>query len=342
MRAVILNDAYQLANVEVETPSVGETDVLIHVATTGVCGSDMHAYRGRHPFRKPPVILGHEVAGTVVDVGAAVRGLAPGERVVVEPHAGCGDCELCRSGCYHLCPRRRAPGTGGWLGTFAEYFLAPAGAVYRLPDELPWESAVLVEPLAVGYHAARISRATAVERVAILGAGPIGLSALLGLRLRGVERVAATDLSPRKLEVAGELGATPVLANGRDVADSVTEALGAPADVVFVTTGYPAVLHDALALSGPQARIVVLSLFEEEVTLDLNPLVLGERQLVGSFVYVGEDFEAALRAVDTDPTRAARLVTHTMPLEEASRAFQMLDATANNAIKVVLTGPAYA
>ncbi len=335
MKAAVLTAPHELAIAEHQVPEVGEKGVLIRVRATGVCGSDLHTYRGRHPFRKPPVVLGHEAAGEVIQVGPAASGVRVGDRVTVEPQESCGRCNLCQSGEYNLCPEKRVPGTRGWVGSFAEYFWAPADRVYPIPDGLDWDVAALAEPLAVGLHAARVAQVGPGDRVAILGAGSIGLSALLAARLLGADRVAATDIAPRKLALVEALGGAPVDARSDPVSGAV-RALGCQADAVVVTAEYPGMLTDAVRIVAPRGRVSVVSLFEDAARWDPNPLVIGERYLCGSMVYTRTDYDAVLSALAQGSMRPQTLITHRLPLEEAPRALAMLDQGEGGPVKIML------
>ena len=142
---------------EFDVPDFDEHSVLVKVKAAGICGSDLHAFHGSHPFRKAPMILGHEAAGEVVKVGAKVKQLKVGDRIAVEPIKACGKCSYCLSGNYNLCPERVIAGVRGWLGTFAEYFVLPEQRAHKLPPELDYDLGVLAEPLAVGTHAVRLA-----------------------------------------------------------------------------------------------------------------------------------------------------------------------------------------
>ena len=336
MHAVMLIAPREVVAVDLARPQPGADDVVIEVAAAGVCASDLHAYRGVHPFRKPPVVLGHEVAGRIIAVGADVVGLAIGDRVAVEPHRGCGQCSLCLSGHYHLCRRKEVPGKGPWLGSFAEYFRAPAAVTYRLPASVSWAAGALVEPLAVGEHAVRVADVKPGERAVVLGVGAIGLGVLLALSRAGAAQTAAVDVVRGKLDLAQGLGAVAVeaaaLAGG-----GVSAALGGEADVIFVTANYPTVLRDALQCSAPLGRVVVLSLFDEPAEIDTGVLVFGERRIIGSLTYLREDFQTVIAELARDSSRAETIISHTMPLVRADEAMRMLDRGTDGAVKIILS-----
>ena len=208
MRAAVLKDNYRIVLEDVKEPSPGPGEVKIQVRVTGICGSEVHAFKGTHPYRKPPVILGHELAGDIVEVGSDVEGLKVGDRVTVEPQIGCERCYMCRRGLNNLCESKIVLGTQEWPGSFAEYIIAPAKVVYRLPDGLSYEEGVMVEPLAVGVHAVRWSEMGLGDSVLVLGAGTIGLVTIMAARQAGARRIFATDVLDFNLAKAKELGAT--------------------------------------------------------------------------------------------------------------------------------------
>ncbi|WP_252312212.1 zinc-binding dehydrogenase [Sinobaca sp. H24] len=211
MKAVFVEEAEKIVLKEVEKPGIKEDEVLIKVFTAGICGSDIHTYKGLHPFRKPPVVIGHEVAGEVVDIGKHVSNVKVGDRVTVEPQLGTGESEGEMTGNVNYSDKRTAPGMGEWLGTMADYFVSPESLVVALPDSVSYERGVLVEPLAVGVHAAYKAAVKPDDKVAVLGSGPIGLLTLTAVRAKGVEQTVVTDVLDYSLDVARELGASATI-----------------------------------------------------------------------------------------------------------------------------------
>lgn len=250
MKAVFVDDAEKINIKEIDIPVVKDNDVLIKVAVAGICGSDIHTYKGLHPFRKPPVVIGHEVAGEVVSVGQAVKRVQVGDRVTVEPQIGTGESEGVMTGQANLSDKRLAPGMGDWLGTMAEYFVSPEAQVIKLPDAVSYEKGVLVEPLAVGVHAARKGDIQPGDRVAILGAGPIGLLTLIAVKAKGASHVVVTDVLDYSLDVAKQMGATAAI-NIKGKPDWIEEAksqVGRSFDKVLITAGVPGIVNDSLNL----------------------------------------------------------------------------------------------
>ena len=225
MRAVLLSAPQQARVVEIEEPVLEGGDALIRVEATGLCGSDISTWQGHHPFRRPPVVLGHEAAGTVVAVGAGVESALVGQRVALCPLIPCGRCTPCRRGATNLCTSRRVPGVG-WAGTYAEYVAAPASLLYPVGAHVSASQAALVEPAAVALRAVRRAGVTAGSRVAVLGAGGIGSLCARLARLCGAASVLVSDVQPAKLaRLAEAMPCTTALA-GDDQRASAARLVG--------------------------------------------------------------------------------------------------------------------
>ena len=205
MKGAVLAATKRIEVQEVDEPAYGEDEVLIDVKACGVCGSDLHAYRGFHPFRRPPVVLGHEVAGQVVSVGPAVRDVRVGDRVAVEPQIYCGTCNFCVGGLPNFCVAMRRPGLR-WGGTLAERMMAPEKVLYTLAPAVSYEEGAVVEPLAVAYRGLRTGQITMGQRVAVLGAGPIGTLVSMLCTAAQVSTLMVTDIKGYNLNFVRSLG----------------------------------------------------------------------------------------------------------------------------------------
>ncbi len=325
---VVIEEAPMLA------PSAGE--VLIEVAYAGVCGSDLHSFEGTHPFRQPPVVLGHEVAGTIAALGEGVTGLTVGQAVTVMPYTHCGVCAQCRLGRTNTCLNKVVPGLGGWQGTFAEYFVSRAEIVYPL-DQIGLRRGVLAEPLAVGVHAARRGLVGPGTRALVLGGGTIGLFTALAAHLAGAESVALTDLSPHNLALARVLGADDVYdASDAGLVPRVRSDYLDGFDVVFLASAAKATVAQALALARRGGRIVIIALFAGAVPLVLSDLTVNELDLVGTQIYTDEDFRTALSYLAAAPHAHDGVITHELPLEQAQEALALMLRRDEPVVKVLL------
>lgn len=283
--------------VDAPIPAIAETQALIKVKAAGVCHSDILAFQGRHPYRVPPVITGHEAAGEVVAVGRAVTRVKPGDRVVIEPHIGCGSCWFCKRNEYHICPNKRLIGVGAWVGVFAEYVMAEEPMCFRMPDGMSWEEGAAVEPFAVGLHAVACAEIAPGATAAVLGCGTIGMTVLLALKLRGAGTVLATDVSAAKRELAVRLGAAAAFDPA--AADPVRAVLdrtgGLGVDAVFVNVAVPKVLEQALQMCRRRGTVIDVAVFPGETPVALWLVQNFERRLVGTAMYTGKDYDTALR-----------------------------------------------
>ncbi len=259
-------------------PEIADGDVLVHVRSAGICGSELHGVR--HPgFRVPPLIMGHEFAGVSDD----------GRRLVVNPLLSCGRCDLCQRGLRQVCRERRLVGVHR-SGGFAERVAVPASALRPLPDRLTFDAAAMVEPAANAVHAWNLAGRPAGARVAVLGCGAIGLLCLLTALAGGAERTDVTDLSPQRLAVASRLGAV-----------SAGRGLEAEYDVVIDAVGTPATRAQSVQHQRPGGVAVWLGLAEQAAGFDARDLTRGEKRVLGSFGYSDAEFsDAASLVADCD------------------------------------------
>lgn len=337
MKAVYAEENFKIGLRDIPVPEIRPDEVLIRMAYTGICGSDLHAYRGMHAFRKPPVMLGHEIAGEVVKTGAAVRRTKPGEHVTVMPQIGCGCCAHCKSGRVNLCGNKILPGTAGWGGTFGEYFAAPESAVCGLkgvPDKL----GALTEPLAVANHVMKRAALHPSGDLVILGSGTLGLMTLAIAPSYGFTRVLVTDITDYNLEQARALGAVRTVNVARqDLEQRVKETFGEEGvSNVVIAAGGPQILEQALSITGRGGMITYFAMITSPMTLNTYPIVFKELQVQGSMNYTMEDFEDAVRLLKEKPECFERLITHVFPLEEAGKAFEILDQRKEPAVKILL------
>jgi L-iditol 2-dehydrogenase len=342
MKAAVLEEVGRLAIREVARPELtGPDQALVKVRAVGICGSEIHAFEGTHPFRKPPSILGHEVTGDIVEVGAEVPGFGAGDRVFVDPQWTCGACAYCTTGRHNLCPTKTVLGTPTWVGGLGEYILAPAPALYPLPDHVSYVEGTVVEPLAVGVHMVERAQVGAGEAVLVLGAGTIGMMVAAVARVRGATPVVAVDLQRHCLDVAqAHLGATDCLLGdqgGPPLAERILALTGETGvDATFLTVGVPALLDTAIEVAACEGRVFFVALFDRPVTLEPNALLDKHLTLLASSMYNAREIQTALDLVALGRVEAGAIVTHVLPLEEAQRAFDLAASKEEGAIKVVV------
>lgn len=340
MRALVYHGPWQLGVEQVPTPVPREREVLVRVHAVGICGSDVHGFTGENGRRRPGQVMGHEVAGRVEAVGDEVPtglGLTPGTPVTVNPLIACGSCGPCRAGTEQSCGRRRIVGvTPEIVSAFADMLVVPAGNVYPLSAAVPLEHGALVEPLAVGYHAARRGEVRTDDRVLVIGGGPIGQACILGARRLGATRLAVTEPNAARRSLAASLGAVPVDPGAVDVRDAVPDALGAPASVVIDAVGTTASLADAVRVTDFGARMVLVGMGAPRVDLSAYAISTEERTLVGSFCYPAREFADTVAWVGSNPPELTSLIDGRVGLDDAPQAFADLADGATGLSKVLV------
>jgi len=329
MQAAVVHYALEPLAVElreVAVPEIGADDVLLRVGAVSVCGSDVHQAYNTHSWRvSVPVVLGHEFAGTVAEVGRVVKCFREGDRVVSETAAEvCGDCVLCRTGRYNLCPHRKGFGYG-IDGAMASYVKVPARCLHRIPDSLPFELACLAEPHAVAFNAMCVnSMIRPGDLVVVVGPGPIGLLCARMAALAGANPLIVVGLSsdaPR-FETAVRLGATHVVDAGRDDVEAVVRGLNPlGADLVCDASGASRPLDLALRLARPDGQVTKVGWSPDPVAIDINPLVQKNIRLQGSFSHNFPIWERVIHLLDRRLTCPEAIVGMTAPLEGWREAF---------------------
>jgi 2-desacetyl-2-hydroxyethyl bacteriochlorophyllide A dehydrogenase len=336
MRQVWLEEPEHISVRQAPCPDPRAGQVLVRTEQVGICGSDLHAYHGRHPFITLPVVPGHEAVGTVELAGEGVSNIKPGDRVILEPNIICGECEYCRSGRYNLCDHLTVVGCVGPLhGAMADFFIAPATRFVVADPRLNLAEATMVEPLATGTHAVRVSGGVTGKRVAVLGAGAIGLLTLQAAKAAGASTIVATDLNLTKRDLARSLGATAAFDPTQpDVVDQMRRQLGGHADVVFDCVSIQQTMDQAIALALKGGTVVVVGVPEDDVRVPLALIQDREVRIQGSAMYTREDVLEAMRLIAEGEVDVRTLVTQTFSLDQAAAGFAA--ANAGGEVKVQL------
>ncbi|MCU7725909.1 alcohol dehydrogenase catalytic domain-containing protein [Actinoplanes sp. KI2] len=330
-RVVVDRSGVSIAEAAVPEPGAGE--VLVRMAMAGVCGSDVHALQGKHPFITLPYPPGHEVSGTVEAVGTGVP-LPVGARVTMEPFLPCWACKQCRAGRQNICENLRFFGCAHDQGGMADYFTVDQRRLHVIPDELDWLRAAFIEPLGTPVHAARLVGGLAGKTVAILGAGTIGLLTLQVARAQQAARVVMTARSQRSRDRAAGFEPDAVI----DAAETgaVREALGESADVVFDCVAEQATMDQALTLANKGGTVVVVGVPPAPVRIPLPMVQDSQLRIQGSATYLPEDFADAIDLLVSNRADVTGMATAVRPLDEAAAAFA--DAASGAHIKVLLRG----
>ncbi len=339
MKAAVVAGPQRFEIQDVPVPDVEPEGVLVRVRNCGICGSDLHFFRGEFPSA-PGLRLGHEISGEIAALGENVTGLSEGQPVAIEPVVVCRTCDLCTSGRSQLCPDRKLLGTVV-PGGLAEYVHLPSYLVYPLPDDLDFEVGALVEPLAVTVHGLLQVGLEVGERVAIIGSGTIGLMAIIAAQSMGASEVFISARYPHQADAAKELGANVIEANDSSTEAFATAFAGRPPEVVVETVGgQNDTLNEAVTIVAPGGRISILGLFTEAVSLNATAAVLKEALLVGSMTYgrqgMRSDFSVALDIAASRVEELRNVITHRVSLDEIARGFEIAADKAQRSIKVTV------
>jgi 2-desacetyl-2-hydroxyethyl bacteriochlorophyllide A dehydrogenase len=335
MRRVVVHPG-RIAVEAADVPSPGPGEALVRTLAAGVCGSDLHAAHGRHPFVPLPYRPGHEVVGIIEAVDASAEGFAPGERVIVEPDLPCWTCKMCTTGRENLCENLQFFGCGYPQGGMADYFTLAANRLHPVPESLDDHTAALIEPLSTPVHAVRLAGDVAGRSVAVLGAGTIGLFTLAVLRAHGAGTVVVTDPNPDKHSRALALGADAVAdARGPDVTAEVRGVLGGSADVVFDCVAIQSSLDQAITMADKGGTVVVVGVPAAAVTVPLPIIQDHQIRIQGSATYLPVDYSESAGLLRAGTIRKADFVTATRPLEAVAEAFEL--ASSGQHVKVLVT-----
>jgi 2-desacetyl-2-hydroxyethyl bacteriochlorophyllide A dehydrogenase len=331
-------------------PKVGSHEVLVKSAYAGLCGTDLHIYRGEfHGRVKCPAVPGHEFGGIIEEVGREVHGFAPGDRVAVDPIVSCHACPACLSGRVNACRTLKLLGVD-LPGGFAEYVVAPASHLYALPENIPLSQVPMVEVYGLGHHILTRGQVQPGETVVLLGAGKLGLAVLDVLcHSASPATTIVVDVHPFRLDLARRLGAEHVIdANSGDPLGRVLDITGGEgADCVIECVGHwhavpgqEAPLAQAVKMVRTAGRIVTAGLGEQLTPVHFKTLVIKEAQIIASRVTLGE-FPRAIRLLAKGLLHPELLITDEIPMRDVTSAFERLDREDPRTVKMVLDVQAF-
>src|ERR1700746_496367 len=326
MEALVLERKGELSLREIDLPAtVGPHDVRIAIHTVGICGSDVHYYEYGQigPFVvKSPMVLGHEAAGTVVEVGSEVKNLRVGDRVCMEPGIPDPNSRAARLGIYNLDPAVRFWATPPVHGCLTPFVVHPAAYTFRLPDNVSFAEGAMVEPLAVGMHAAVKAKSNPGDLAVVMGAGPIGMVTALAALAAGCSQVVITDVQEPKLKLAATLGAIVPLnvakQNLRQVVDEMTDGWGA--DIVFEASGHPSAIGKVQEPLCPGGRVIFIGMPVEPVPIDLVGLQAKEASIETTFRYA-HVYPRALALMGSGKINVKPLISRTFDFQDSVNAF---------------------
>lgn len=341
MKALLLEEYKKLAIVEYPEPEIGPDDILVRVASCGICGSDVHGFDGGSGRRIPPIIMGHEASGTVAKAGANVKRFKQDDRVTFDSMINCGRCVYCRKGQPNLCADRRVLGVscGDYRrhGAFAEFVAVPQHIVYAIPEAVSFDQAAMVEPVSVALHAANLAQVSLGDSCVVVGAGMIGLLTVQAMRIAGCGLIVSVDLDDSRLKLAKTSGADVTInAKDADVTARVRELTGGEgADIVMEAVGANATVLSSIDSARKGGTVVLIGNVTKDTTLPLQSIVTREVRLQGSCASAN-DYTACLDLMGRGAFRVEPMISATVPLDKGPEMFDRLYAHEAGLTKVIL------
>jgi threonine dehydrogenase-like Zn-dependent dehydrogenase len=338
MKALVYEGPREMNVREVDVPTVEPDEVLIRVAYSGICGSELSGYLGQNALRRPPLIFGHEFSGTIAELGeqaTSMQELSVGQRVTANPLISCGRCEKCLGGRQQLCGRRKLL-SASLPGSNAEYVKVSARFVYPLPENVSLEQGALVEPMACAVRAAELASVQPSHTVLVTGVGPIGLFIVQAVKIHGVRRIIAVDLNKDRLEMARRLGATTISPEEADTVEEVSRITdGKGVDIAVDAVGVGATRNQCVQSVTSGGRVIFEGLHEAESNLPINTMIRNEVTCIGSFAYSSLNFGTALQWLAEGRIGLEGGMIES-PLEEGAKWFERLLGNQGNVSKVLL------
>lgn len=339
--AVIRNHPRRISIEEVERPVPGPGEVLVHVKACGLCGSDVHGFLDEASAgRVEGLIMGHEPAGVVAECGESVQHFRPGDRVVIDPQFSCGECYACKHAWYNICENGGIIGSalrGFHQGAMAEYVVVKERHLHSLPDEMSFEEGALMEPVSNAIHAVNRAGIKVGDKVAVMGAGTIGLCMIQAARVAGAEKIVAIDVSDYHLQMAKELGADEVVNSTRCDPIEAVKALfgGIGADVTIEAVGLGETYRQASLMTRKRGTFVFFGAARDTAEMHLYPFLHRELNIVGCTGFDVE-LDIGLSMVKTGKIRVKPLITHRYSILETAASIENAVKNAGAVLKTVL------
>ncbi|SCU79188.1 LAME_0A07624g1_1 [Lachancea meyersii CBS 8951] len=348
-KAVVLEAKGRISIEDRPVPQIEDPHyVKLQIKKTGICGSDVHYYVagaiGNFVVKKP-MILGHESSGIVTEVGKAVTSVKVGDKVAIEPGIPSRYSDETKAGNYNLCPEMKFAATPPYDGTLVKYYLAPEDFVVKLPEHVSLEEGALVEPLSVGVHANKLAKLSFNQKVAVFGAGPVGLLTGAVARAFGASEVVFIDVFPHKLKLSSKFGGTKFVDSSKIkdeellVAEIVKELDSEQPEVVFDCSGAEVCIRAGIKVCKTGGTYVQVGAGKEDVNFPIAAIGPKELKVLGCFRYAFGDYRDAVQLISTGAVDVKPLVTHRFKFEDAVKAYEFNVKCGSEVIKTIIDGP---
>jgi L-iditol 2-dehydrogenase len=341
MKALVHTEPYRFEMKEYEVPSITDHEVLVRVKAVGICGSDVHGMSGKTGRRKPPIVMGHEASGVIVKKGKNVQDFELEDRVTFDSTVYCNNCSFCFSGRANLCDNRKVLGVScdeyKMDGAMADYAVVPSWILTKLPNNMTFHQAAMVEPVSIAYHGVERAGIVLNDLVAVVGSGMIGLLVIQVARLTGCSAIAAIDIDDRKLEKAKELGADILINSSReDPQEALQRHTGRrEVDVSLEAVGLSASVGTAISVVRKGGTVVLIGNLAPEVSLPLQIVVTREIDVKGSAAS-NRDFPVCVDLISSGRIDVDTLISRVAPLGEGPSWFHTLHEGKEPLFKVIL------
>ena len=339
MKAVMYRGIGQIAVEEVEKPQINADQYLVKVLCSGLCGTDVKTYKQGHRMFTPPCVLGHEFCGRIVEAGENMDQSLIGKKIVCAPYIGCGKCESCTTGYEELCWEKV-----GTDGAFTEYLTVDADLSERgmmvLEDDADVHQMTLSEPFACIFNSMGKSQVKAGQNCLVMGAGPMGLLHIEGLKIKGASKIIVTEYNDQRGAVAAAMGATVINPSKVESTKAAIEEIlgGEKLHQIFVCVGIPAVVEEAMGLANEGTTINVFGGLKTGSTITIDPNIIhySEVKMVGTFGFSSQNFLEAAKLLAEKKVDLSHLITNVYPLAEADKAFEMAAHPSDDVVKVLI------
>ncbi len=341
MKALVLEQYKELAYKDVPCPEISPDEVLIKVKSCGICGSDIHGYDGSTGRRRPPVIMGHEASGIIDRIGSSVQGWKPGDRVTFDSTIYCNECESCRHGLVNLCTNRKVIGVScedyRRDGAFAEFITVPQHILYRIPDNVTFDQAAMIEPLSIAFHAANLAPHTIGASAAIVGTGKIGMLLIQTLRMFGFGTIVAVKRTSSNIDLIKKLGADHCFISEKDnISEKVSQITdGKGIDFVFEAAGNESSINTGIDICKRNGNMILVGNSSPVVSVPLQKIVTKQIHINGSCASSGE-YSACLDMISRRQIDVDILIGERAPLKDGAFWFDKLYSGHGNNLKVIL------
>lgn len=323
MKRVIIPEPHQLDLVDVAMPEPQPSEVLLAVKSIGICGSDLHVFEGQHPFVSYPVLPGHEISGEIIAVGTNLDESIIGRKAVIEPSIPVGKRPRFQPGRYNIASELKVMGFQA-PGAMSEYFAVPFDRIHLVSDDFSYELGATVEPTAVAVHAVRLAGQVAGLKVGVIGAGTIGLLTAQVARAYNAASVTIAEFDENRCSIASSMGF-----------HTVRELDEQQFDLVFECVGVESSMRSAIHACNKGATIIVMGVFGKDISIPIGLIQDWELRVLGSLMYVGDDYSEAVRLLSQQQVTVDKLITHRFPLHQAAKAFDTA-LQRGNVLKVLL------